>query len=78
MFDVGLVGDKANHHSKTPDVYSFDEDSSDALSPEQPSSQETPSSTSASLRESGGTDATSTSCQLNSPKQVNHCNPLQF
>lgn len=78
MFDVGLVGDKANHHSKTPDVYSFDEDSSDALSPEQPSSQETPSSTSASLRESGGTDATSASCQLNSPKQVNHCNPLQF
>ncbi|XP_022595348.1 MKL/myocardin-like protein 2 isoform X1 [Seriola dumerili] len=61
-------GDKVNY-SKTPDVYSFDEDSSDALSPEQPSSQETPSSTSASLRESGGTEATSSSSQLNSPKQ---------
>ncbi|XP_071326430.1 myocardin-related transcription factor B isoform X2 [Trachinotus anak] len=61
-------GDKVNY-SKTPDVYSFDEDSSDALSPEQPSSQETPSSTSASLRESGGTEATPSSSQVNSPKQ---------
>lgn len=77
MFDVGLIGDKANY-SKTPDVYSFDEDSSDTLSPEQPSNQETPSSTLAS-RESGGTEATSSSTQLNSPIQVNqYPQPLQF
>ncbi|XP_058508956.1 myocardin-related transcription factor B isoform X2 [Solea solea] len=56
-------GDKANH-SKAADVYSFDEDSADALSPEQPFSQETPGSTSASLIES-----TSFSSQLNSPTQ---------
>ncbi|XP_040013832.1 myocardin-related transcription factor B isoform X3 [Xiphias gladius] len=62
-----INGDKANY-SKTPDVYSFDEDSSDTLSPEQPSNQETPSSTLAS-RESGGTEATSSSTQLNSPIQ---------
>lgn len=68
MFDVGLIGSKANY-SKAPDVYSFDEeDSSEALSPEQPSSQETPSSTSTSLRE---TEATAPSSQLNSPVQVN-------
>ncbi|XP_026211554.1 myocardin-related transcription factor B isoform X2 [Anabas testudineus] len=61
-------GDKANY-PKTPDVYKFDEDNSDALSPEQPASWETPSSTSASPRESGGTEADSTSSQLNSPIQ---------
>nr|XP_020466182.1 MKL/myocardin-like protein 2 isoform X3 [Monopterus albus] len=57
------------HSCKTPDVYKFDEDSSDALSPEQPASQETPSFTSACVREPGGTEATSTSSQLNSPVQ---------
>uniref|UniRef100_A0A7N6AWN2 SAP domain-containing protein n=1 Tax=Anabas testudineus TaxID=64144 RepID=A0A7N6AWN2_ANATE len=55
-----VIGDKANY-PKTPDVYKFDEDNSDALSPEQPASWETPSSTSASPRESGGTEADSTS-----------------
>ncbi|XP_035472318.2 myocardin-related transcription factor B isoform X3 [Scophthalmus maximus] len=61
-----IDGSKANY-SKAPDVYSFDEeDSSEALSPEQPSSQETPSSTSTSLRE---TEATAPSSQLNSPVQ---------
>ncbi|XP_040918531.1 myocardin-related transcription factor B isoform X2 [Toxotes jaculatrix] len=63
-----INGDKAKS-SKTPDVYNFDEDSSDALSPEHPSSQETPSPSLASLRESGKTEATSSSSQLNSPTQ---------
>ncbi|XP_050929989.1 LOW QUALITY PROTEIN: myocardin-related transcription factor B [Lates calcarifer] len=63
-----INGDKPNY-SKTPDVYHFDEDSSDAVSPEQPSSQETHSSTSTSLRESGGTEASSSSSKLNSTKQ---------
>uniref|UniRef100_A0A672YAV6 Myocardin related transcription factor Bb n=1 Tax=Sphaeramia orbicularis TaxID=375764 RepID=A0A672YAV6_9TELE len=51
------------------DVYSFDEDSSDALSPEPPASQESMSSSSGSPRESGRTEATP-SFYLNSPKQV--------
>lgn len=41
--------------AKTPDtsdVYNFDEDSSDAFSPQRPASQHSPSSTSASPRES--------------------------
>lgn len=41
--------------AKTPDtsnVYNFDEDSSDAFSPQHPASQHSPSSTSASPRES--------------------------
>ncbi|KAI3359166.1 hypothetical protein L3Q82_002699 [Scortum barcoo] len=54
---------------KPPDIYNFDEDSSDALSPQQLAGQQSPSSTSASPRESGGTDATSTSSNLNSPIQ---------
>ncbi|XP_029364195.1 myocardin-related transcription factor B isoform X3 [Echeneis naucrates] len=58
-------GDKTNR-SKTADIYSFDEDSSDALSPEQPSNQETPNS---SLKESAGTEAISACGHLNSPKQ---------
>ncbi|XP_070838176.1 myocardin-related transcription factor B isoform X1 [Chaetodon trifascialis] len=65
-------GDKANY-SKLPDIYSFDEDSSDALSPQQPASQQSPSSTSASPRESGGTEATSTSSNLDSP--IQHSSP---
>ncbi|XP_026180831.1 myocardin-related transcription factor B isoform X2 [Mastacembelus armatus] len=69
-FDSGVKevinDDKAN---KTPDVYKFDEDSSDGLSPEQPANQEAPSSTSASPRESGGTEVTTTSSQLNTPIQ---------
>ncbi|XP_074513523.1 myocardin-related transcription factor B isoform X2 [Sebastes fasciatus] len=60
--------------SKPPDIYSFDEDSSDALSPKQPASQKSPSSTSASPRESGGTEATSASSNLNSP--IQHSPPL--
>ncbi|XP_035510325.1 myocardin-related transcription factor B isoform X1 [Morone saxatilis] len=61
-----IHGDKANY-SKPPDIYNFDEDSSDALSPQLPASQQSPSS--ASPRESGGTEATSTSSNLNSPIQ---------
>ncbi|XP_034448803.1 myocardin-related transcription factor B isoform X2 [Hippoglossus hippoglossus] len=61
-------GEESNH-SKAADVYSFDEDSSEALSPEQPSSQETPVSTSTSVRESAGTEAASSSSQLNSAVQ---------
>uniref|UniRef100_A0A3Q3WNV4 Phosphatase and actin regulator n=1 Tax=Mola mola TaxID=94237 RepID=A0A3Q3WNV4_MOLML len=59
------------NHSKpptTPDIYSFDEDSSDALSPQQPSSQQSPSSISASPRESGGNAPP----KMNSPMQINH------
>ncbi|XP_047427376.1 myocardin-related transcription factor B isoform X2 [Mugil cephalus] len=54
-------GDEADN-SKKPDgsdVYNFDEDSSDASSPQHPASQRSPSSTSASPRESGATEATS-------------------
>lgn len=78
MCNAGLLGDKANY-PKAPDVYKFDEDNNAALSPEQPASWETPSSTSASPRESGGTEADSTSSQFNSPIQVRQ-NPelLQF
>ncbi|XP_078125655.1 myocardin-related transcription factor B isoform X5 [Sander vitreus] len=53
-----LQGGEANC-SKPPDIYNFDEDSDDALSPQQPASQKSPRSTSASPRESGGTEATS-------------------
>ncbi|XP_078125654.1 myocardin-related transcription factor B isoform X4 [Sander vitreus] len=56
--DVGPTGGEANC-SKPPDIYNFDEDSDDALSPQQPASQKSPRSTSASPRESGGTEATS-------------------
>ncbi|XP_070703834.1 myocardin-related transcription factor B [Pempheris klunzingeri] len=56
-------------YSKSPDIYSFDEDSSEALSPQQPASHQSPSSTAASPRESGGSEAASTSPQLNSPIQ---------
>lgn len=69
MFDAGPTGDKVNS-SKPPDIYSFDEDSSDALSPQQPAGQQSPSSRSASPRESGGNEATSASSKLNSPIQV--------
>lgn len=71
MCDAGLVADKASY-SMTPDVYKFDEDNSDALSPEQPASQETTGSISDSPRESGGSEADSTSSQLNSSIQVHH------
>lgn len=67
MFDAGPTGDKVNS-SKPPDIYSFDEDSSDALSP---------SSTSASPGESGGNETTSTPSGLNSPIQV-HLELSQF
>ncbi|CAK6971207.1 myocardin-related transcription factor B isoform X2 [Scomber scombrus] len=61
-------GDEANY-PKTPDVYNFDEDSSGALTPEQTHIQESPSSSSSSLRESGGTETSSVSSELNSSIQ---------
>ncbi|XP_029997990.1 myocardin-related transcription factor B isoform X2 [Sphaeramia orbicularis] len=63
-----VINDDKISNTKTPDVYSFDEDSSDALSPEPPASQESMSSSSGSPRESGRTEATP-SFYLNSPKQ---------
>lgn len=58
MLDVGPTRGEANC-PKPPDIYNFDEDSGDALSSQQPASQKSPRSTSASPRESGGTEATS-------------------
>ncbi|XP_046895125.1 myocardin-related transcription factor B isoform X2 [Hypomesus transpacificus] len=58
--EVIIDGDGEEKHPKTPDVYNFEEDSSDTLSPEQPASQESQSS-SASPREPRGTEAPSTS-----------------
>uniref|UniRef100_A0AAX7VH15 Phosphatase and actin regulator n=1 Tax=Astatotilapia calliptera TaxID=8154 RepID=A0AAX7VH15_ASTCA len=52
--EVNNGGSKVDR-AKTPDtsdVYNFDEDSSDAFSPQRPASQHSPSSTSASPRES--------------------------
>ncbi|XP_071374741.1 myocardin-related transcription factor B [Centroberyx affinis] len=63
------IADGKVNYPKTLDVYNFDEDSSDALSPEQPASQESHSSSAASPRESGGTEATSTSPHMNSTMQ---------
>ncbi|XP_036945899.1 myocardin-related transcription factor B isoform X3 [Acanthopagrus latus] len=60
--------DKANF-SKSPDIYNFDEDSSDAFSPQQPASQKSPSSTSASPRELAETETTTSSSNLKSPMQ---------
>lgn len=78
MSVAGPTDDKANY-SKLSDIYNFNEDSSDALSPQQPASQQSPSSTSASPRESGGTEAASTSSNLDSPIQVHQClQQLQF
>ncbi|XP_063759980.1 myocardin-related transcription factor B isoform X2 [Eleginops maclovinus] len=56
--------------SKPTDIYNFDEDSSDALSPPKPASQKSPNSTFTSPKESGGTEATSPSSNLNSPIQL--------
>lgn len=69
MFEAGPTDDKANE-SKPADIYGFDEDSSDALSPQQPASQKSPSTSSGSPRESGGNEATSASSKINSPTQV--------
>ncbi|KAM6967282.1 myocardin-related transcription factor B isoform 2-T2 [Tautogolabrus adspersus] len=55
---------------KQPDIYNFDEESSDALSPKQPDSQQSPRSTCTSPRESEATEATSSSSQLNSHTQA--------
>ncbi|XP_040047367.2 myocardin-related transcription factor B isoform X1 [Gasterosteus aculeatus] len=63
-------GGEANG-SKPADVFSFDEDSSDALSPRQPASQKYLSS--AAQRGSGGTEATSASCYLDS--RIQHSPP---
>ncbi|XP_054464015.1 myocardin-related transcription factor B isoform X2 [Anoplopoma fimbria] len=57
--------------SKPIDIFHFDEDSSDALSPHRPASQKSPSST--SQRESERTEATSTSSYLNCP--IKHSPP---
>ncbi|KAM4598755.1 myocardin-related transcription factor B [Polymixia lowei] len=56
--------------SKVLDVYNFDEDSSEAVSPEQPSSQLSQSSCTTSPKEAGGAEALSTSPQINSPMQL--------
>nr|XP_046271978.1 myocardin-related transcription factor B isoform X2 [Scatophagus argus] len=61
--------DEKTNYSEPPDIYSFDEDSSDTSSSQQPASRPSPGSTSASPRECGGTEATSTSSNLNSPTQ---------
>ncbi|KAM9844277.1 myocardin-related transcription factor B [Aulostomus maculatus] len=53
-----IDGNKTNC-PETPDVYNFDEDSSDALSPELPLSQPSPRARSASPRESGGSEPAS-------------------
>ncbi|KAM8845507.1 myocardin-related transcription factor B isoform 2-T2 [Spinachia spinachia] len=50
--------------SKPPDIFCFDEDSGDAVSPQQPASQKYLGST--ARRGSGGTEATSTSSYLKS------------
>ncbi|XP_034750604.1 myocardin-related transcription factor B isoform X2 [Etheostoma cragini] len=55
--------------SKPPDIYNFDEDNGDVLSPQQPANQKSPRSTSASPRESGGNDATSP-IQHSTPKNI--------
>lgn len=68
---AGPTGGKAD--SKTPpvsDVYNFDEDSSDALSLQQPKSQQSPCSTLASPPESGGAEAAYSTSNLNTPTQV--------
>ncbi|XP_034396418.1 myocardin-related transcription factor B [Cyclopterus lumpus] len=62
----GPTGGEENR-SKPPDVFNFGEESSEALSPQRPARQTTPSCN--SQRESGGTEATSTSSYLNSPIQ---------
>ncbi|XP_034567464.1 myocardin-related transcription factor B isoform X2 [Notolabrus celidotus] len=59
-----INGDKTN---KQPDIYSFDEDSSDAPSPKQPASQQSPDCT--SPRESEGTESPLNSSQVKSPVQ---------
>ncbi|XP_068191959.1 myocardin-related transcription factor B isoform X2 [Antennarius striatus] len=66
----GPTGDKVIY-SKPPDIYSFEEDSSDALSPEQPSRQQSPSSTSTSPNESGGIEAVVICSNTNTPIQAN-------
>ena len=61
--------DGEEKHPKTPDVYNFEEDSSDTLSPEQPASQDSQSS-SASPRDPRGTEAPSTSPPTSCALQV--------
>uniref|UniRef100_A0A3B5LRG1 Myocardin related transcription factor Bb n=1 Tax=Xiphophorus couchianus TaxID=32473 RepID=A0A3B5LRG1_9TELE len=53
-----------------PDVYSFDEDSSDALSPQQANSQLSPSQTLPSPRESRETEVSYASSDFSPPPQV--------
>ncbi|XP_029914780.1 myocardin-related transcription factor B isoform X2 [Myripristis murdjan] len=70
--DTGVkqaIVDGTVNYPKTLDVYNFDEDSSDAMSPEQPASQESHSSSSASPRECGSSEAMSTSPQISSNTQ---------
>ncbi|XP_041833277.1 myocardin-related transcription factor B isoform X2 [Melanotaenia boesemani] len=63
-----IDGGKTNQ-SNPSDVYNFDEDSSDTSSPQLPASQESPCSMLASPQESGGTEATYASSNLNTPIQ---------
>lgn len=60
--------------SATLDVYKFDEDVSDALSPKQPASQSTPGSSGS--REAGDTETDSCSSQSNSMQVTNSPGPL--
>lgn len=53
-----------------PDVYSFDEDSGDALSPQQPNSQPSPSQSSPSQKESRKTEVTYASSDFCRPAQL--------
>ncbi|XP_014869165.1 PREDICTED: MKL/myocardin-like protein 2 [Poecilia mexicana] len=53
-----------------PDVYSFDEDSSDALSPQQANSQPSPSQTLPSPRESRETEVSCASSDFSPPPQL--------
>lgn len=57
-------------YSDTPDVYSFDEDSGDVLSPQQPNSQPSPSQSSPSLKDSRETEVTYDSSDFCRPPQV--------
>ncbi|XP_061568594.1 myocardin-related transcription factor B [Cololabis saira] len=66
-----VKGGKADGSQTPPvsDVYNFDENSSDVLSPQQPSSQQPNGSTLTSPPESGGSEATCTSSTLNTSTQ---------
>ncbi|MEQ2197998.1 hypothetical protein XENOCAPTIV_006143 [Xenoophorus captivus] len=60
----------SRHTTQVPDVYSFDEDSSDALSPRQPNSQPSPPQTLPSPENSRETEASYASSDFSPPPQV--------